>query len=258
MERFDQVINLLKNTFGRVGFYAKNLKTGEIAAYGAENAFMAASVIKIPVMVECFAQIADGKLDKNEIYRVRAEDKLPSCGALTYMHDGLEVTVEDLITLMIILSDNSATNILIDKVGIENINGRMRSLGLEKSTINRKLFMAELSRQGIENYIVPEEIGCLLEAMEKGEVISPEISKEMLRILGNQRLNGKIPVLLPPGTRTAHKTGEDDGITHDVGIVYGPNPFVLCVCGNEVDRGEFERTIQVVARMVYDIWNKEE
>ena len=257
MNEFEKVLDLLKNTPGRVGFYAKNLVSGEVLEYGADEAFMAASVIKIPVMVECFAQIAEGKMDANAIYRVRREDKLPSCGALTYMHDGLEVTVEDLITLMIILSDNSATNILIDMVGIENINCRMRALGLEKTTINRKLFMAELSRQGIENYIVPREIGQLLEKLEKGEVISPEASAKMLKILGNQRLNGKIPVLLPPGTRSAHKTGEDDGITHDVGIVYGPQPFVLCVCSNEVNRGEFERTIQLVARGMYDLWSKE-
>jgi len=252
------ITELLQKAGGKVGFYAKNLNTGEVLRYRADMPLMAASVIKIPVMVECFAQMAEGKLDKNEIYRLREEDKLPSCGALTYMHTGLEVTVEDLITLMIILSDNTATNILIEKVGIENINRRMRSLGLEKTTINRKLFMAELSRQGIENYIVPEEIGVLLEAMTRGEVVSAEASAQMLRILGDQRLNGKIPVLLPPGTRVAHKTGEDDGITHDVGIVYGTDPFVLCVCSNEVNRGEFERTIQTVARMTYDFWNKEE
>ena len=254
----ETITELLEKAGGKVGYYARNLHTGEMLRYQADMPLMAASVIKIPVMVECFAQMAERKLDKNDIYRLREEDKLPSCGALTYMHAGLEVTVEDLITLMIILSDNTATNILIDRVGIENINRRMRGLGLEKTTVNRKLFMTELSRQGIENYIVPEEIGRLLEAMIRGEVVSAEASAQMLRILGDQRLNGKIPVLLPPGTRVAHKTGEDDGITHDVGIVYGPVPFVLCVCSNEVNRGEFERTIQTVARMTYDFWNKEE
>ncbi|MBE5780339.1 MAG: serine hydrolase [Clostridiales bacterium] len=255
MDRFAEVFALLQNTPGKVGLYAKNLLSGEVKTYHPDDAFLAASVIKIPVMVECFYQAAEGRLDLTDTYCIKAEDKLPSCGALSYMHDGLTVTIKDLITLMIILSDNTATNILMDMVGIENINQRMRSLGLCTTTVNRKLFMAELSRKGIENYITPTEIGILLERMEQGTLISSEASLEMLSILKNQRLNGKIPVLLPPGTIVAHKTGEDDGITHDVGIVYSKSPFVLCLCANQVDRGEFERTIQTIARMVFDSWN---
>ena len=76
----------------------------------------------------------------------------------------------------------------------------------------------------------------------------------MLDILKKQRLNGKIPVLLPPGTAVAHKTGEDAGITHDVGIVYGPQPFVLCLCANGVETGPFERAMQQIARELYDAW----
>jgi beta-lactamase class A len=145
---------------------------------------------------------------------------------------------------MIILSDNTATNLLIKHLGIEQINKTLQNLGLKQTKINRLLFDSEQSALGVENYISAGEIGLLLEKMYMGELISPKASAEMLRILKNQRLNGKIPFLVPGKIEIAHKTGEDDGITHDVAIVYAPQPFVVCFCANEVDVPNFERMIQ--------------
>ena len=152
---------------------------------------------------------------------MRREDKLPSCGALTYMHDGLQVTVGDLVTLMIILSDNTATNLLIDKLGRDAINQTIRKLGLTATQLNRKLFMPELSRQGIENYVSAHDMCVFFELLLAEKIVSPEASREMLGILRNQRLNGKMPFYLlhDRGIQIAHKTGEDDGITNDVGVV---------------------------------------
>lgn len=248
----EEVLRQLKEIPGKIGFYYKNLVTGEEWSLNPELPLLAASVIKIPVLVGAFTHFVSGKVDKNELYKVRAEDKVPSCGALTYLHTGLEMTLEDLCTLMIILSDNTASNILIRKFGIEEINRCMRGLGLKVTTLNRLLFDSEAAAQGKENYISAGEIGSLLEKMYRGTLVSKEASEKMLEILENQRLNGKMPFFLH-GVKIAHKTGEDSGITHDVGIVYAPQPFAVCFCSNEVEVPRFEMMIQRVTRELYDM-----
>jgi beta-lactamase class A len=120
----------------------------------------------------------------------------------------------------------------------------MKKLGLKQTKLNRLLFDSEKAALGIENYISAGEIGFLLEKMYYGDLISPEASSEMLRILKNQRLNGKIPFFIHGNISVAHKTGEDDGITHDVAVVYAPQPFIVCFCGNEVDVPKYERLMQ--------------
>ena len=254
MEKFDRLTQRLQAFGGNTGLYARNLVTGQTLRYHANEPFLAASVIKIPILAACFDQMERGALEPNEPFTIHSEDKMPSCGALSYMHDGLQVTAEDLYTLMIILSDNTATNLLIDRLGVGTVNGFLDRQGMSGTRLNRRLFEPELARQGVENTMVSEEIGRMLEAMERGALVSPSASRAMLDILRKQRLNGKIPVLLPPGTAVAHKTGEDAGITHDVGIVYGPQPFVLCLCANGVETGPFERTMQQIARELYDAW----
>ena len=249
----EEVLGLLDGIPGKKGFYYRNLVTGETWSLNPKLPLVAASVIKIPVLVEIFARLEVGEAEKGERHSVRREEKLPSCGALNYLHDGLEVTLEDLYTLMIILSDNTATNILIRKFGMDRINARMRALGLTVTAVNRLLFDAEASAKGIENYVCAEEIGSLLERMVRGTLVSPAASAEMLRILKDQRLNGKMPFYLHGKVPIAHKTGEDDGITHDVGVVFAPQPFVACFCSNETDVPRFERAIQDVTLRLYEM-----
>ena len=232
---------------GEISVYGRDLATGEKWAYQADTPLVAASVIKLPILVEAFRQARDGLLSMDESVSIRPEQKMPSCGALTYLHDGLTVTLRDLCALMIIVSDNTATNILIERLGMENVNATMRKLGLEKSTLRRKLFDSEAAGRGLENTVTAWEMGQLLEMLYKGECVSPEADAEMLSILRDQRLNGKIPFFLD-GLEIAHKTGEDDGITHDVGIVYAEHPLILCFASNHTDVPAFERFIQDAAR----------
>lgn len=247
------LFDLLRGVEGKIGFFYKNLVTGEQWELNPALPLMAASVIKIPVLTEVFARLEAGDVSREETFRIRAEDKLPSCGALNYMHTGLEVTLEDLYTLMIILSDNTATNLLIKKFGMEPINRRMRGLGLSVTTVNRLLFDSKAAAQGKENYICAQEIGLLLEKMYRGTLVSQKASQEMLAVLKNQRLNGKMPFYFKGQVKIAHKTGEDDGITHDVGIVFAPQPFVACFCSNEVDVPLFEQVIQSGTKLLYDM-----
>jgi len=230
---------------GKVSFYYHNLTNGETLAVSPDLPLIAASVIKLPIMVEAFDQAHQGLLDLTEPVRVAPADRLPSCGALTYLHEGVTLPWIDLVTLMIIVSDNTATNLLIERLGIDAINATMTRLGLTGSRLNRKLFRPDLSRQGIENRVTARDMGILLEKIYRGEIVSPEACQKMLEILSHQQLNGKMPFHLHArGIKCAHKTGEDSGITHDVGIVFGPQPFVACYLSNEVEVTEYERLIQ--------------
>ena len=232
----EKIINKLEGIKGDISFYYKNLITEETIKYNEKHEMLAASIIKLPILVECFNQINKRIVNKDDIFITKDKDKVPSCGALTYMRENLKVKLEDLYTLMIILSDNYATNMLIDKLGIDNINKTIKNIGLRNTVLNRKMFDDKKASLGLENYI------------------NKKSSEEMINILKNQRLNGKIPFFLQsikPKIEIAHKTGEDTNISHDVGIVFSKEPFILCFCGNNVDVTHYERLIQ---DMTYDLY----
>ena len=249
-----KIINKLEGIKGDISFYYKNLITEETIKYNEKHEMLAASIIKLPILVECFNQINKRIVNKDDIFITKDKDKVPSCGALTYMRENLKVKLEDLYTLMIILSDNYATNMLIDKLGIDNINKTIKNIGLRNTVLNRKMFDAKKASLGLENYISAEDISILLEKMYHKNLINKKSSEEMINILKNQRLNGKIPFFLQsikPKIEIAHKTGEDTNISHDVGIVFSKEPFILCFCGNNVDVPHYERLIQ---DMTYDLY----
>lgn len=246
------LIRLCKDIPGDIGFYYKDIISGKTISFNENQKFIAASVIKIPILIETLKQIEGGVINKNDKVKVFREYKVPSCGALTYMHDDLEVTIEDLYTLMIIHSDNTATNMLINMVGMKNINNTLKSLGCNNSEINRLLFDERAQNEGKENYITPYEIGYLLEKVYNGKMISKNISREIVRILKLQRLNHKIPYLLPKNVEIGHKTGEDDGITHDVGIIYSEKPFIFCFTSNNTDVIKAENLLRKMAFICYE------
>ncbi len=241
---------------GQVGFYFCDLETGETFAHNAEVPLLAASVIKLPVMAEAFRQMEAGLVDENECFCVQSTDMLPGCGALNLMHDGIKATFLDLIKLMIALSDNTATNLIIRRVGMKAVNEHMRSLGLMGTQLNRLLFDADASSQGLENRVSAADMGKLLALIYRGALVSKEASARMLSILFEQRLSGKLPLALPREVGVAHKTGEDEGITNDVGLVEAARAYVICILANGVCAPAFDRAIHAVSRAVYDYVNE--
>ena len=234
---------------GDVGFYYRVLGEDRVWTHNPDLPLIAASVIKLPVMVTAFRDSLAGTLDLNEAIVVKPEEKMPSCGALTYLHDGLQVTLLDLITLMIIVSDNTAANMLIDRLTPAHVNRTMEALGIPGVALRRRLFDMAMSRRGIQNTVTARGIGTLLERMATGTLLGGETDRRMVDILLNQQLNGKLPFFLhSQNIRCAHKTGEDDNITHDAGIVYAEKPFVICMLSNNVEVPAFERLIQDTAK----------
>lgn len=242
----DDVISLAETLPGDTAVWHMDLTTGQTHSHNPDKPLVAASVIKLFIMVEAFRRFEDGSLSPNEEFVIAPGDKMPSCGALTYMHDGLRVTALDLVTLMIILSDNTATNLLIDRLGIDSINASIEKMGAAGCRLNRRLFDSEASRRGVQNYITAAGVGKMLKSLWDKTLVSKKASEKMISILMDQRLNGKIPFFL--SCKVAHKTGEDDGITHDAAIIMSERPFILVMLSNNTDVPGFERFMQDAAR----------
>lgn len=270
-EKLEEILQGLK---GRIGMYYRELELGEEICYiNEEDCFEAASVIKVAVMAEAFRQMEEGRLAADTQVILRERDKVPSgetlhyeeerragrlapgelfpeSGVLNYMHEGLALTVKDLYTIMIVISDNTATNMLIDLLGMERINELLSSLGFRVTRLNRKLFDCPVGEKQ-ENYVSLREMGKLLEMIYRGQLISEKASRQMAAVLTNQQVNHKIPFYLPQ-LPIAHKTGEDSGITNDVAIVYGEKPFLLCLAANKTDVPQTERAYQEIAKLIYE------
>ncbi|MDF2673054.1 MAG: serine hydrolase [Clostridiales bacterium] len=248
---FTEIKKILDKLHGKIGVYYKDLTSGKSFGFNENEGFLAASVIKLPILVAVLHEINNGGLRKDDIIKLSTDDKVPGCGALAHMHSGLDVTIKDLYKLMIILSDNTATNMLIKVLGIQNINSIMKEFGLNTTKLNRFLFDDEQQMKGIENYFSPSEIGVLLEDVYRKKIISQDICQEIEEILKLQQINSKIPYLIPDNIEIAHKTGEDEGITHDVGIVYSKNPFILCFAANNTDVVIAEEAMRKISLMCY-------
>jgi len=231
----DYIKTSMKEIPGHIGFYYKNLVTGYEDGVGADEAYLAASVIKLPLFLHILDRAERGEIDLNEKLTVEESEKMPSCGALTLFTGRVEVDIRSLCRLMIDLSDNTATNKLINYCTIPGANEGFRAMGLEKTVLRRLLFDAEASAAGLENTICPKEMGMLLEQLHRGTFVSEAVSKTAMEVLLRQQINHKLGGKLKGVTEIAHKTGEDSGLSNDVGIVFADKPFVICFAGHETD-----------------------
>lgn len=231
----ESIAEEMKRISGHLGFYYKNLVTGLEYGVRAEGSFGAASVIKLPLYLHILAQSAQGALDMSETLAVTEGDKVPICGALTLFTGQVEADIQTLCSLMISLSDNTATNRLIRFCTIGEIQKGFRQMGLEKTVLRRMLFDDEASAAGLENSICPREIGMLLEKLYRNELVSPALCRQAVDTLLLQQVDHKLNGKLCGRVKIAHKTGEDDALSNDVGIVYAKQPFVICFAGENTD-----------------------
>lgn len=241
-QRLDSAIErIVRSVNATWGIYAKSIETGEEIAVDADRQMDTMSVIKIPLMVEAFQQIKDGRFTLADKYTLTKEDILPGTGIMRSLDPGAVLTVKDLITLMIIVSDNTATDVLYRKVGgVEAVNRRMDALGLPKTRApspSRAWFdalraapsAAEFHRAAKTPYglSTPREIGLLLERMERGTLVDKATSDEMLQILRGQVYRSRIPRLVS-GFRIPHKTGDFlPYIANDVGVLESQGTTVV-------------------------------
>ncbi|MGH9329673.1 MAG: serine hydrolase, partial [Vicinamibacterales bacterium] len=241
-QRLDSAIErIVRSVNATWGIYAKSIETGEEIAIDADRQMDTMSVIKIPLMVEVFQQVKDGTFALADKYTLSKEDILPGTGIMRSLDPGAVLTVKDLITLMIIVSDNTATDVLYRMVGgVEAVNRRMDALGLTKTRApapSRAWFdalraapsAADFHRAAKNPYglSTPREIGVLLERMEQGTLVDKAASDQMLQIMRGQIYRSRIPRLVS-GFRIPHKTGDFlPYIGNDVGVLESSGTTVV-------------------------------
>jgi beta-lactamase class A len=227
---------------GKVSLFAKNLDTGMVYELAADDRVPTASTIKIAIMVEAFARVAEGKAKWTDELILTKEKKVGGSGILHEFGDGLHLTFRDGVTLMMTMSDNTATNLVIDVLSADAVNTRMESLGLKETRLMRRVFGGGESVEGRKEEnkrfglgrTTPREMVMLLEKLERGEVVSPAASKEMLELMKREQgTNGiwREEWRLPKAT----KSGALDALRSNLGIIYHPRGRIaLAITCNEM------------------------
>jgi beta-lactamase class A len=253
---------------GTMGMTVRDITTGKEISINGDRLFPMASVYKIPIMVEVFRQVEAKKFSLDDRIELTDNERTLGSGILTLLSNGLKPTIRDLITLMIVLSDNQATDILLKKVGADNVTATMRSLGLKDIRVDRTTFelirdfvvlfderardktyreiitLARTSEPHPEKLAIaerefakvmkdvssPHNMALLLEMIVKGEAASRESCQQMMTILRRQQFNQRLPRYLPESAGMAHKTGTIGSTTNDAGVLFvRGRPIVLVV-----------------------------
>ncbi|HTM90223.1 MAG TPA: serine hydrolase [Terriglobales bacterium] len=250
-----QLNKMAAHFHGKVGLYAINMKTGETVTIDPEQPVQTASVIKLPIMVETFAEVAAGKRSLEDKLVLTKDNQVPGSGILSQLQPGLELTLYDAVVLMMDLSDNTATNMVIDHIGIPEVNRRARAMGLKDTYLYKKVFKpaegpmpADQKMFGLgkttarEMAEVMESIeGCAAQAKPPSHapadwngINDPGLCRRMIEIMRNQQYRNMIPHYLETldtsdqGSAIADKVGELDDVRNDVALVYSQaGPIVI-------------------------------
>jgi D-alanyl-D-alanine carboxypeptidase (penicillin-binding protein 5/6)/beta-lactamase class A len=234
----DRLLPLIQAHRGRVAIALKHLDSGESYEYHADEEMPTASLIKFPIMLEVYQQVADGKIKLSDMVTLREADKVPGSGILTYHFSaGATFPLRDAVRLMMAYSDNTATNLVLDKVGIKNVNERMAAWGCPKTKLNAKVFRGSTTSVSPERTkkfglgsTTAREMVSLLERLHAGKLVSPKACEEMIGHMKKCEDKDKLKRFLPAGTQVAHKTGSVSDAKTDAGILYLPGgPVAICV-----------------------------
>jgi beta-lactamase class A len=225
---FDERVQAVIKTFkGKVSLFARNLDTDTVYGLNADVRVRTASTIKVPIMIEAFARVAEGKAKWSDEVVLTDARKVQGSGVLQELSDGLRLTLRDAVNLMMVVSDNTATNLVLDVLTTDAVNARLDGLGLKQTRVLRKVGSGGTSKAGEDPTLkpyglgvtTPREMVMLLEKLERGEVVSREASKEMLAIMKREQQHNGIGRTLN-GVEMATKAGALDHLRSNVGILY--------------------------------------
>jgi beta-lactamase class A len=265
MSEFQTKLEPILNSFsGVTGFYAKRLDDGFTLEHNQNEVFAAASVVKVPILLEALRQVQVGMLNLQTRIPMPALEQVGGSGVLMAFQPGLEATLQDYLTMMIVVSDNTATNVSLDAVGGRDaVNSSLANWGCSSTNVVGKLMLTD-DRKNAEQLVgkraevTPFESVMLLEKLYNGELLNDELTKLALEILEKQQYTEILARYLPDGTRTATKSGQIIGVRNDVGIVLTERPYVLALCSKNCSDERYHVDNEAVlalgeiSRLVFD------
>ena len=223
---------------GIIGYSIIDIDNGVRMSRRGDETFPTASLIKVPILVTVYDLVAKGQLSLSDPLTVLRIDQVPGSGVLQYMHNGMTLTVEDAAWLMITLSDNTATNILLDRIIIRRVWAKMDSLGLHNTKVHSKTFLRNSSvamdssvKYGL-GVTTPNEMSRLFELLALGKAVNPASDSAMLHMLEHNENDEKLQRFVY-GARAAHKSGETDQVRTECSLFYLRNRVVVCALSKE-------------------------
>ncbi|HKW87719.1 MAG TPA: serine hydrolase [Candidatus Acidoferrales bacterium] len=241
---------------GVMGIYVKDLTTGQTFEVDADTVFPQASSIKLPLLIELMRQAQSGKLNLSERVEIHRAGLVGGSGVLQFLSDGgSAISLHDLAVLMVVLSDNSATNLLIDRVGMDNVNSLLDSLGLHQTRLARRMIDIAAERSERENHSTPREMGMLVEMLNAGKLLDAAHTKMTLEILEYPK-ESPLRAGVPDGVTVAEKPGSLNGAQCDTGIVFLENrPYVISVM-TTYNTSDGDPAITTVSRRVFSYFDR--
>ena len=234
-----------------INFYDLNKNNG--FSVNGDKKVLSASMIKLLILAELMKKIFENKFSLSDTIMMANFMKTGGDGVLKELNTGHHFTLKELATLMIIVSDNQATNILIDFLGMENINQLGKELDLKETFLGRKMMDAEARKKGYDNYTCADDISLLLKLIYQEKLINKEASQLMLDILLRQQQGERLQRYLPSDIKIAHKCGDLDNLENDGGIIWlGDRAYILVVLTNGMPNLQCKQTIGKISKFVYD------
>ncbi len=229
--------DIIKRVPCEIGYIITAEDGSVIDSFQEDKQFPSASIIKLNILWAIYKKINDGYLKSNDMIKVSNEKIVGGCGILQHIYsDSLELSIRDLAILMIDLSDNIATNLILEIAGIDYINKEIERLGFKETSLQRKLMDSEAVKLGLDNYTSPRDSKGILNEILNSSEIREDLRKEMEEILKIQILNQYTPQYLPSDYAFAHKTGNLARTLHDAGVLYTPNgKYYISVLVHELD-----------------------
>lgn len=255
-----ELANVAEHLNGVMGYAIKDLSTGETFLRLQDTVFPQASSIKLTVLLELMRQAQEGKLSLDEKHTLRRSEMTvgDTEPILTMLGDGtVTLTLHDLAIFMVVLSDNTATNILIDRLGMDSINAGVNRLGLKETKLRRHMIDLEAARKGNENVSTPLEMLTLVEKVHAGQALDPAYTKEYFSLLRLPK-ESEFHKVLPEDVSIADKPGSLEGVRCDTGLIDIPrHPFIMSIATTYDARDdEGERAVEDVARLAYDYFDR--
>ena len=236
----------------------EDLTTGDHYFLREDEVFAQASSIKITVLANLYLQAQQGKLKLTDLYTVQSSDLVADSDIMNGLTPGVtRITLRDLATMMVAVSDNSATNVLIDRVGMANVNAMLDSLSLTHTRLRRKMMDLQAAKEGRENISTPREMMLLLDAIYHGKVLNKESTADFFQMLSTNK-DSWIPRDLPPGLKIANKPGALEAVRNDSGIVFvDGRPYVICVMTSFLrNEREGEEAISKVSLVTWRMFDR--